>query len=63
VNVNPKLGNSVNPQQLSHGTYGEVKWLDNVQREWGDYKYLYPIPYNEMQLNPNLVQNKGWENK
>lgn len=63
VNVNPKLGNSVNPQQLSHGNYGEVKWLDNVQREWGDYKYLYPIPYNEMQLNPNLVQNKGWENK
>lgn len=23
--------------------------------------YLWPIPYNERQLNPNLTQNPGWE--
>ncbi|HEY5390575.1 MAG TPA: RagB/SusD family nutrient uptake outer membrane protein [Hanamia sp.] len=52
---------SANPQILSHGTYGELNWLDNIQRTWSDYMYLYPIPYSSLQLNPNLQQNPGWQ--
>lgn len=61
INVSPQLGNTANPQQLSHGTYGELHWLDNVKKEWLERKYLYPIPYTDLQLNPALLQNPGWE--
>lgn len=30
---------------------------------WEDYRYYFPIPKEEIVMNPNLVQNKGWENK
>lgn len=30
---------------------------------WEDYRYYWPIPKEELIMNPNLVQNKGWENK
>jgi hypothetical protein len=45
---------------LSNGTSGRIYYLNNGHRVWNDYKYLYPIPYSEEQLNPNLVQNPGW---
>lgn len=51
---------SADPQKLSNGTYGELHWLDNISRDWQDYKYLYPIPYTELQVNPKLGQNPGW---
>jgi hypothetical protein len=51
---------SANPQILSKGTSGELHWLDNIQRGWSDYMYVYPIPYAALQLNPNLGQNTGW---
>ncbi|RFM25720.1 RagB/SusD family nutrient uptake outer membrane protein [Deminuibacter soli] len=60
VNVSETVGGVTNPQRLSNDTYGELHWLDNVPREWKDYKYLYPVPYNEYQLNPKLGQNPGW---
>jgi hypothetical protein len=55
VNVN------ADPQKLSNGNSGELHWLDNVARDWQDYKYLYPIPYADLQLNPKLKQNPGWQ--
>jgi len=61
VNVSPTVSGSVNPQQLSNGTYGELHWLDNVTRQWADYMYLNPIPYGDLQLNPNLGQNPSWQ--
>ena len=30
---------------------------------WDDYRYYWPIPKEELIMNPNLVQNKGWEDK
>ncbi len=27
----------------------------------GDHYWLYPIPENEIQMNPNMVQNPGWK--
>jgi len=61
VNVSPNLANgSVNPQRLSNGTSGEITWLTNVTRKWEDKKYLYPIPNNDLLINPILGQNPGW---
>lgn len=52
---------SADPQKLSNGTYGELHWLDNITRVWNDYMYLYPIPYADLQVNPKLEQNPGWQ--
>ncbi len=52
---------SADPQKLANGTYGELHWLDNISRDWQDYKYLYPIPYADLQLNPKIGQNPGWQ--
>ncbi len=30
-------------------------------RTWDDKNYLYPLPSDQMQLNPNLGQNPGWD--
>ncbi len=38
---------------------GRVILYDN--RTWADKNYLYPLPSDELQLNPNLGQNTGWE--
>lgn len=29
-------------------------------RKWEEKNYLYPLPVDELQLNPNLGQNQGW---
>ena len=34
--------------------------IDGV-RPWDDKRYYYPIPLNEMLLNPQLTQNPGWK--
>jgi hypothetical protein len=30
-------------------------------RSWGEKNYLLPLPTDQIQLNPNLGQNPGWE--
>ena len=30
-------------------------------RTWNDKLYLYPLPTQELALNPQLTQNPGWE--
>lgn len=33
-----------------------------LERNWQDHKYLYPIPKEAYDINPNLLpQNPGWE--
>lgn len=46
--------------KLSAGASGNLIWLDNIGRKWEDYKYVYPIPYNDLVLNPALGQNPLW---
>ena len=51
---------------LTNGTYGNIHWLINYDKNrtkdtWNDKFYYYPIPTNEMVLNPNLIQKYGWE--
>lgn len=33
---------------------------NNGDIEFGDYRYAFPIPQNEMDSNPQMVQNKGY---
>ena len=34
--------------------------LKNGGGQWHSYQQYYPIPLTELQLNPNLVQNPGY---
>jgi hypothetical protein len=61
INVAPTTGGLTNPQILANGTAGEINWLNNVPRTFQSYMYLYPIPYSQLLLNPNLLQNPVWQ--
>lgn len=34
--------------------------LENARTTWKEKHYLYPLPTDQLQLNPNLGQNPGW---
>ena len=60
VDVSPRIGSAVNSQLLKNGTSGELIWMNEIQRKWSDKNYYYPIPLTDVQRNPNLKQNAGW---
>ena len=56
------------------GTWFESNWAAQARslnadgcivmysgRSWAQKNYLYPLPQDQRQLNPNLSQNPGWE--
>lgn len=56
------------------GTWFETAWaaqtkplnsdgciLYYTNRSWSEKNYLYPLPSDQLQLNPQLVQNPGWK--
>ena len=56
------------------GTWFETNWTGQSRplnsdgcimmynnRTWAQKNYLYPLPQDQRQLNPNLSQNPGWE--
>jgi len=49
-----------NSSKLSEGDHGNLIWLSNIKKTYDDRHYSYPIPANELILNPNLEQNPGW---
>ena len=60
INVSPTITTGTNPQILANGTSGELNWLNNLTRTFQPYMYIYPIPFQEIELNSNLGQNPGW---
>jgi len=60
VDVSAQISGKDNSQRLKNDTYGELTWMNNLTREWGDKRYLYPIPENDRLMNPELGQNPGW---
>lgn len=47
---------------LSEGLEGEIIANPNINRSWDEERdYLYPIPLEDLRLNPYLVQNPKWE--
>ncbi|WP_242130576.1 RagB/SusD family nutrient uptake outer membrane protein [Aestuariivivens marinum] len=39
---------------------GYVQFLDDIPGAFPEYYYLYPLPSEELVINPNLDQNPGW---
>ena len=65
-----KLGQYVRKSDFPAGTAvtidggvdeGYLEFHPDPNKLWPDYYYLYPIPLNQMVLNPNIKQNPGWE--
>lgn len=47
---------------FTNKTSGNIIANPIVDGKWNDEKdYYYPIPINERSLNPNLTQNKNWD--
>lgn len=47
--------------KLSEGNKGKLIAKPNLVKEFPDFKYFKPVPLRELQLNPNLSQNTGWD--
>ncbi|MBO9658391.1 MAG: RagB/SusD family nutrient uptake outer membrane protein [Chitinophagaceae bacterium] len=47
--------------RLQNGNSGILQWLSNTARTWDDKRYFYPLPPNEIIINPQLKQNDGWQ--
>lgn len=60
IPVSEIYGGQPNPYRLSNDTYGEITWLNTIQRKWEEKNYFYPIPETDRLTNPNLEQNPGW---
>lgn len=47
-----------------NGTGYYLAWFTNndAKKVWGPKQYFYPIPVSALNNNPQLIQNKGWEN-
>lgn len=54
-----KINNGV--AALSNGTSGRLLYQLNLTPSYPDYKYYAPLPYTELLLNKNLVQNPVWD--
>jgi hypothetical protein len=61
VNVSPTSGSAANSQRLKSNTFGELTWMNEIVRQWDDKMYYYPIPQADLQKNPALGQNAGWQ--
>jgi len=65
-----KLHDSGNANKITEDIYGieitnnggELSYTEKLvdDRIWEEKMNLYPIPYNETNINPNLTQNTGW---
>ncbi|WP_244215876.1 RagB/SusD family nutrient uptake outer membrane protein [Pedobacter kyonggii] len=61
VDVSATIGGATNSQLLKNGSNGELIWMKEIPRKWNERNYYYPIPLSDLQRNPNLKQNPGWE--
>lgn len=54
-----KLGADIELEDGANG--GRVLVSPHIFKKWDESKdYLYPLPIQEMELNPNLTQNPNW---
>jgi hypothetical protein len=47
--------------KLSNGNSGRLLLQLNLANTYPDFKYYQPLPFNELLVNKNLVQNEGWD--
>lgn len=46
---------------MTRKTNAEGCIIMETARGWSEKNYLYPLPADQMRLNPNLKQNPGWD--
>jgi hypothetical protein len=46
---------------VANGATTPLLYAPNRSKKFEDRDYLWPIPYNERQLSPDLTPNTGWE--
>ena len=46
---------------LTEGDHGYIECRTKDHRVFEEKHYLAPIPQGQIDLNPNLTQNPGWE--
>ena len=51
------IGDQINNHVIEHFNGSEIR-----TRKWLNHFNLWPIPANEIDMNPKLTQNPGWEN-
>lgn len=51
----------MNLSNLNLSSDGFFLWEATADRQFGQRDYLRPIPTKQLELNPNLEQNSGWE--
>ena len=56
-----KTGTDYAKENLSYSTDLNGCIIVETGRKWEEKNYLYPLPADQLQLNPNLGQNFGWE--
>lgn len=61
-----KRGEELHSIQVAHfqkASNGDILLNRNEEaRSWNDKYYFFPIPFDEINMNPNLEQNPGWNN-
>lgn len=64
----PKLGRWIKAADVNNripiqggADEGYIQFFTGTPPAWEDYMYLFPVPSQEIALNPNLEQNTGWE--
>ncbi|WP_195532280.1 RagB/SusD family nutrient uptake outer membrane protein [Bacteroides finegoldii] len=55
-----KTGTAYDRENLSYSLNSEGCIIVETGRKWESKHYLYPLPLDQLQLNPNLGQNPGW---
>ena len=56
-----KTGTEYDKENISFSLNTEGCTIVESGRKWETKNYLYPLPLDQLQLNPNLGQNPGWE--
>lgn len=63
MKLTPALMAQYPPDQVSSIVVDANNYIEvypGFTRTWNDKLYLYPLPTQELTLNPNLKQNPGW---
>ena len=58
--VGKKLSNGANNNTQLGDDGHSIMFMQDQKRTWSDKLYFYPIPANDLTLNPKLGQNAGW---
>lgn len=58
--VGQKLASGANNNSQIAADGHTLVYMKDQKRTWKDKLYFYPIPANDLVMNPNLGQNQGW---